>query len=286
MPSYQNDPIIVRTTTPSGQENYNGGIYGESNLFNGVRGVTTAPGHGAVVGVSENKTEQAGPGVFGLSRGVGVAGESSGFNGIRGISHAAGHGACVGVNDNDTPQAGPGVYGESKAAGVWGNSKTWHGVYGETQSTTGGTAVFGEHKNNGTGVVGKSAGGIGVWGISETYEGMHAETKSTTTAALAAYQMNPGSETAALYAKHVGKRLAGFFDGGVEITGSLTVQGTNINGLIGRLQALENREQELKNRVNTLQQQLASLQQKQAEDVEGIAVSLVTLAARVTALES
>ncbi len=30
MPSYQNDPVISRTTTPSGTENYNGGIYGES----------------------------------------------------------------------------------------------------------------------------------------------------------------------------------------------------------------------------------------------------------------
>jgi len=56
MPSYKNDPIIVRTTTPSGSENYNGGIYGESHLFNGVRGVTYAPGHEAVVGVSENHT--------------------------------------------------------------------------------------------------------------------------------------------------------------------------------------------------------------------------------------
>src|SRR6266581_595632 len=60
MPSYKNDPIIVRTNLPSGPENYNGGIYGESTLFNGVRGVTYAPGHGAVVGISENTSEQGG----------------------------------------------------------------------------------------------------------------------------------------------------------------------------------------------------------------------------------
>jgi hypothetical protein len=60
-----------------------------------------------------------------------------------------------------------------------------------------------------------------------------------------------------------GGRLAGLFEGNVDITGSLTVQGTNIGGLSGRIQAvealtgrvqaLENREQGLVNRVNTLQ---------------------------------
>jgi len=58
-----------------------------------------------------------------------------------------------------------------------------------------------------------------------------------------------------------GGRLAGLFEGNVDITGSLTVQGTNIGGLSGRIQsvealtgrvqALENREQGLVNRVNT-----------------------------------
>ncbi len=63
MATFQDDPIISRTH--SEQPEFNGGVYGESTLFNGVRGVTFAPGHGAVVGVSENHTAQAGPGVFG-----------------------------------------------------------------------------------------------------------------------------------------------------------------------------------------------------------------------------
>jgi uncharacterized protein YlxW (UPF0749 family) len=92
-----------------------------------------------------------------------------------------------------------------------------------------------------------------------------------------------------------------FFDGGVEATGFLTVQGTNIGGLAGRLQAvevlmgrvqaLENREQGIEPRLNTLQQQvnslqqqLASLQQKQAEDVQGIVFSLAMLAVYVAVL--
>jgi hypothetical protein len=63
MATFQDDPIISRTH--SEQPEFNGGVYGESTLFNGVRGVTFAPGHGAVVGVSEKHTAQAGPGVFG-----------------------------------------------------------------------------------------------------------------------------------------------------------------------------------------------------------------------------
>jgi hypothetical protein len=127
---------------------------------------------------------------------------------------------------------GYGVYGKSvNSHGVWGESdkgsgvtaiaKLWHGVYGVTESTTGGAGVYGEHKSSGVGVVGKSVSGVGVWGVSDTFEGMHAETKSTTTAALAAYQMNASSDTAALYVKHAGKRMAAIFEGSVTVTGDV-----------------------------------------------------------------
>src|SRR5262249_140249 len=109
-------------------------------------------------------------------------------------------------------------------------SETWMGVYGETTSTTGGAGVWGEHKSNGSGVVGKSGGGVGVWGISETHEGVHAETKSSATAAVAAYQMNPGSESAAFFAKHMGNRTAGVFEGNVHVTGTLDCQDVNLAG--------------------------------------------------------
>lgn len=146
MPSLTNDPLICRTTEPSGPENYNGGIYGESTLFNGVRGVTYAAGHAAVAGVNDNATGQAGPGVFGISAGAGVAGESSGFNGVRGVSHAEGHGACVGVNDNPTSNAGPGVYGESaNGEGVRGVSHSpHHGALVGTNDNPQGIAVYGK----------------------------------------------------------------------------------------------------------------------------------------------
>jgi hypothetical protein len=186
MPSYQNDPVIVRTNTPSGSEGYNGGIYGESTLFNGVRGVSYAPGHGAVVGVSENHTSQAGPGVFGQSDGTGVWGTSKTWYGVYGNS--------------ESTTGGAGVMGEAVGPGVIGKSKTWYGVYGNSESTTGGAGVMGEAV--GPGVIGKSktwygvygnsesttsgagvmgeAVGPGVIGKSKTWHGVYGETPSTT----------------------------------------------------------------------------------------------------------
>lgn len=101
------------------------GVYGESNAWNAVRGVTYAPGHGAVVGISEvHNTDPM----------------------------------------KKQLNAGPGVLGQSDGTGVWGNSTTWVGVYGETRSTTGGVGVMGEHHQGGSGVFGLSHGGIGVHG--------------------------------------------------------------------------------------------------------------------------
>jgi hypothetical protein len=73
--------------------------------------------------------------------------------------------------------------GEAPGSGVIGKSQTWHGVYGETPSTTGGAGVCGEHKGGGNGIAGISASGAGVYGK--------------------------------------GGRVAGFFEGDVEVTGDI-----------------------------------------------------------------
>ena len=147
--------------------------------------------HGAVVGVND----WPGDGIPG-SGGNGGWFETSNGEGVRGLAHGIGHGGVVGVCDNHTPQAGPGVYGES-------------------------AGVCGEHKSSGAGVVGKSVSGVGVWGVSDTFEGVHAETNSTVTAAMAVYQMNAGSGSAAFFAKHAGNLTAGRFEGNVEVTGHI-----------------------------------------------------------------
>lgn len=88
---------------------------------------------------------------------------------------------------SESTTGGAGLYGEATGPGVIGVSKTWHGVYGETPSTTGGAGVWGEHKGAGSGVVGVSQGGAGVYGK--------------------------------------GGRVAGFFEGNVEVKGDLEVTG-------------------------------------------------------------
>lgn len=211
MPTYQNDPIISRLNTEN--QDFSGGVYGESTLFNGVRGVTYAAGHGAVVGVSENHTSGAGPGVFGQSDATGVWGQSKTWMGVYGKT--------------ESTTGGAGVMGEGVGPGVIGVSRTWHGVYGETNSTTGGAGVWGEHKSSGIGVVGKSNSGVGVWGVSETNEGVHAQTNSPNTAAVAAYQVNPQGTGAGVYAESRGLGPAGFFKGNVVVTGDLFLPGAD-----------------------------------------------------------
>ena len=85
---------------------------------------------------------------------------------------------------------------------------------------------------------------------------------------------------------------AGFFDGNVAITGQLLVRGVPIGPELAQqitnfqqqIASLQQQLSTLHQLVNNIQQQLSSLQQKEAVDVQGISASLVTLAARITAL--
>lgn len=282
MPTYQNDPIVSRTNAET-PEGFNFGVYGESTLFNGVRGVTYAPGHGAVVGVNENHTPQAGPGVFGQSDGTGVwgtsktwmgvygnsesttggagvMGESTTGEGVRGVSHGA-HGGVVGVNDW-TGDGSPGSGGN----GGWFESSQGEGVRGWSKNPNHG-GVVGVNTGNGIAVYGTSDNSVGVWGTSINFEGVHAETKSPTTAAIAAYNLNPHGTGAAIFAKKEGTQgHAGFFEGNVLITGSLTVRGTNIDGLVGRIQAVEG----LVGRMQALETRIAALESNQNTAVSNL----------------
>ncbi len=96
--------------------------------------------------------------------------------------------------------------------GVVGKSGTGRGVLGQSDSNTA--------------VEGNSKSGVGVYGSSESFEGMHAVTNSLRTAAIAAYNDNPFGTGAAIYAKKAGHLgVAGFFEGGVFVTGDVHVRG-------------------------------------------------------------
>jgi hypothetical protein len=246
MPKFQNDPVVSisnSTNTPavqgesSGNEGVrgishdaHGGVVGvndwtpsgppgaggnggwfESTRGEGVRGWSKNPYHGGVVGVNT----AGGIAVYGQSDdGTGVVGESKNNEGVRGVSHSA-HGGVVGVNDW-SPSSPPGAGGN----GGWFESTQGEGVRGWSKNPNHG-GVVGVNTAGGIAVFGTSDKNVGVWGTSVDYEGIHAETKSSSTAAMAAYQMNPASKTAAFFAKHMGNLTAGVFEGDVVVTGDI-----------------------------------------------------------------
>jgi hypothetical protein len=163
-----------------------------------------------VVGVSENHTPQAGPGVFGQSDATGVWGTSKTWMGVYGHS--------------ESTTGGAGVMGEAIGPGVIGKSQTWIGVYGETAGIENGPAgVWGEHKGAGIGVKAVSKDGLGLAAYSTSNEAIHAETSSNI-AAIAAYNINAAGTGFALYGKKEGDEgFAGFFDGNVWVSKKLSI---------------------------------------------------------------
>jgi hypothetical protein len=188
-------------------ENTNGGpgVNGLSTTGDGVVGT----GRRGVVGISD--TFQ---GVYGKSKdNAGVVGESDNLHGVFGTCHNP-HGAGVfGTNDQvggfglqGINESGDGVVGTGRR-GVVGTSDTFQGVFGKSTDNAGVVGesdklhgVFGTcHNPNGAGVFGTNdqAGGFGVIGVSDSGIGVSGK----------------------------GGRLAGSFEGDVEVTGNLHVTG-------------------------------------------------------------
>jgi hypothetical protein len=150
---------------------------------------------------------------------VGVRGDGTTWHGVAGIS--------------ESTTGGFGVYGLNTAGGtgVVGESSGWIAVGGFAGSASQGAAVYGEHKGNqagvwghntnetdqaGPGVVGKSRA-AGVIGESSTWMGVYGKSESTTGGAgVMGEAVGTG---AGIYGK--GGRVAGFFEGDVEVTGDI-----------------------------------------------------------------
>ena len=159
----------------------------------------TADGKNSIA-ITGTATGEGSNGVHGKGDAVGVRGDGKSWHGVVGFSEGGfgvygegltGGSGVVGKSKgwhavggfSESTTGGAGVYGEAVGPGVIGVSKTWHGVYGESPSTTGGAGVWGEHKGGGNGIVGISNSGAGVYGK--------------------------------------GGRVAGFFEGDVEVTGDI-----------------------------------------------------------------
>jgi hypothetical protein len=190
----------------------------------GVQGITNSEFRNGIYGRNDSTmqrgtAEPAGNGVLGFSvvpdgagvlgahgaGGVGVAG--MGDVGVSGTSKDAGYGVFG--------SGGFGVRGDGSNIGVWGTSTGtgWAGYFSGSIRVEG-TCDFQSVQVNG-----------GVTVTNANNECVHAETQSTVTSAIAAFQMNANSDSAAMYVKHVGKRTAAFFDGNVFVQGDITVTG-------------------------------------------------------------
>lgn len=206
--------VAISGTSPEGRgvegrSSKGVGVVGISEDYRGIEGRST--NEHAILGRSTK-----GSGVAGISEdGRGVIGRSTNEHGVFGeSSNGAG---VVGVSEGYRGVSGRSTSGQ----GVWGTSTSSIGVAGVSESSDGvrGTS------DAGVGVKGTSKKSAGVWGASDTNEGVHAETASASTAALATYQTNADSTTAALYAKHAGKGPAAIFVGNVHVSGNLTTDG-------------------------------------------------------------
>jgi hypothetical protein len=155
-----------------------------------------------------------------------------------------------------------GIKGIGDSVGVKGEGKGWHGVEGISNSTIGGAGVSGAG-DPGPGVIGTSTKWIGVYGETAGIEngpaGVWGEHKGAGVGVKAVSNTGVG-----LIAFSNG--TAAIFQGNVDITGSLTVQGTNVSALAGRIQAVEaltGRVQALEGiagRVQNLEQKIAALE--------------------------
>ncbi|MFY9619936.1 MAG: hypothetical protein WAM70_17090 [Pyrinomonadaceae bacterium] len=200
-----------------GDSTANHGVHGESITGRGVHGISQK-----FFGVSGVSTD--GVGVSGeSSKEVGVLGKSTSSFGVKGISEAnhgvhgesrLGRGVVgvgpelvgvqgeskKGVGVNGLSESGDGVFGTGRR-GVVGVSPTFQGVFGKSGDNAGVVGesdrmhgVFGITHSVFAGVFGASdAGGTGVAGESKTGVGIHGK----------------------------GGRLAGLFEGDVEVTGDI-----------------------------------------------------------------
>lgn len=226
---------------------------------NGVGGYTTVPDGAGVMGLHGGLgLGVSGVGLIGVwggsFNGVGVMGVSAppgmkGGDGVQGVTNSEQRNGVYGRNDSTTARGdaaplGNGVMGYTRVpdgAGVLGVSGA--GGIG-VQGSSSGHGILGQ---GGFGVTGRGSI-IGVWGIADgagwagqfsgpvlvsgtltadhpSGEAVHASTSSMDVAAVAAFQSNPASGSAALYAKHFGGKgsPAAFFDGSMFVTGDIVL---------------------------------------------------------------
>lgn len=169
---------------------------------------TDAP---AILGVSSTKH---GVGVRGHSTfQSGVVGESEQLDGVLGVTTSEGHAGVAGVSN------------DGNGNGVYGYSKNVDGVVGLSEAA-GHNGVLGTN-DNGTGVYGHSNLGAGVFGDSNQFDGVHGVSRANGHSGVTG--VNDVGDGFGVYASckngigiiSTGSRLAGRFEGDIEVTGDI-----------------------------------------------------------------
>lgn len=138
--------------------------------------------------------------------------------------HTAGAAALIGQSNT-----GRGVLGISESGqGVFGVSVASAGVVGESKGSVGVKGV----SVDGRGTEGVSVGGEGVVGFSENSTGVMGQADGAGIGVVGTSKSGVG-----VFGK--GARLAGLFEGKVDITEDLTVRGVSIHALLQRIVKLE-----------------------------------------------
>lgn len=189
-----NNLLYIGTVTIGNSVPQPSSLYAESTSSYGVYGKTTSPGYGGVGGSG------ATIGVKGYSSaGSGIFGYSTSGHGVYGETNAASQSAVKGVN-NATGTSGT----------IGGNSYGAYGIKGDNYGYLGGD--YGAYGNNGAGTWGYLGGSYGVYG--------------TTVGSFAVRGEAIGSGTGIYGSSASG--YAGYFNGNVYTSGSLSVQGNTI----------------------------------------------------------
>jgi hypothetical protein len=226
------------------------GVAGSSDAVGGagIFGFNPAPGGFGVWGQSPNgiglrgtAQSNTGFGVIGIMLAGSPGGGGAAISGICNAFDLAGNGDGSGDAVRGKTAAGRGVVGESLVGnGVVGISTAGHGVSGTTMVGSGvqgisteGPGVSGQ-STNAAGVLGSSQSGAGVQGTSFSSLGVRG--LSTHFTAMVGISTNNhglyGSTGSGMHAGFVGENtsgapgaLAGYFQGSVQVTGNLLVNG-------------------------------------------------------------
>ncbi len=201
------------------------GVLGESGTWHGVAGISDSTTGGSGV---HGESRGVGAGVGGVSANwVGVYGESNGTENGPAAIWADGKSGAFGVKGHAKHPTAAGVAGFHLAdggdpcVGVLGNSKHGHGVRGEG---TVGVSGIGQQW---IGVYGEThapmeSGSAGVWGDGlGTGDGVKGVAHAPVRAAVSAFHLGGG---AAIFAQG---SPAARFDGNVEVTGDVILQGAD-----------------------------------------------------------